>query len=207
MLVAGAGQATTLSGGVGDGAGGPLAAVVITATPAVPPPPAAASTAIMDQRGREFMPHVLAVRRGTAVSFPNSDRIQHHVYSFSGGNAFEIKLYRGTPPQPIVFNQPGIVVLGCNIHDWMLGYIYVADTPYFTVSDAHGQWALDLPPGRYRLSVWHPDAETGQLPPAREVEIGPAPPPPLDLRLPLRATRRSGKPPATLQEQSYSDAP
>lgn len=111
----------------------------------------------MDQRNKEFVPHVLAVHTGTNVTFPNSDNIRHQVYSFSPAKKFELRLYEGTPAAPLVMDKAGLVVLGCNIHDWMLGYIYVTDDPWFAVSDAKGQISFaDLPTGRYRVTLWHP---------------------------------------------------
>jgi plastocyanin len=109
----------------------------------------------MDQRNKEFVPHVLAVHSNTNVVFPNSDNIRHQVYSFSPTKRFELKLYEGTPAAQ-VFDKAGIVVLGCNIHDWMLGYIYVTDDPWFAVSDAKGQITFDLPAGHYDATLWHP---------------------------------------------------
>ena len=123
-------------------------------------------TAIMDQRAQQFAPNVLAVRSGTSVEFPNSDNIRHHVYSFSLAKRFELRLYQGTPSEPVTFDKPGVVVLGCNIHDWMVGYIYVTDDPWFAVSDEQGHLHLDqLPAGRYTVSLWHPQAP-GMLPQA-----------------------------------------
>jgi plastocyanin len=114
------------------------------------------AAADMGQRNKTFVPQVLAVQTGTAVSFPNFDTVRHHVYSFSQIKPFEIKLYAGTPAAPIVFDKPGTATLGCNIHDRMLGYIHVVDTPYFGVTDANGELTLDLPPGEHRLRVWIP---------------------------------------------------
>lgn len=111
----------------------------------------------MDQRGQRFAPHVLVVHTGTQVRFPNSDNIRHQVYSFSTAKRFELRLYKGTPAAPLLFDKPGVVVLGCNIHDWMLGYIYVTDDPRFGVSDAQGRVRLEqLPAGDYHLTLWHP---------------------------------------------------
>jgi plastocyanin len=139
-----------------DQQGQPLAdAVVSLQGPqgvAISPAPA-----IMDQVQKQFLPAVLAVRSGTRVSFPNRDDIRHQVYSFSSAKRFELRLYQGTPSEPVLFDQPGVVVLGCNIHDWMLGYIYVTDDPWFAVSDAAGQLQIDgLPAGRYQVTLWHP---------------------------------------------------
>ena len=111
----------------------------------------------MDQREQKFAPHVLAVHTNTQVRFPNSDNIRHQVYSFSTAKRFELRLYEGTPTDPLLFDKPGVVVLGCNIHDWMLGYIYVTDDPRFGVSDAQGRVRLDdLPAGAYHVTLWHP---------------------------------------------------
>lgn len=119
--------------------------------------PVGALKADMDQRGQKFAPHVLAVHTGTQVRFPNSDNIRHQVYSFSAAKRFELRLYEGTPTDPLLFDKPGVVVLGCNIHDWMLGYIYVTDDPRFGVSDAQGHVRLDnLPAGAYHVTLWHP---------------------------------------------------
>src|SRR3989338_522709 len=107
----------------------------------------------------EGQPLANAVLSGTAVSFPNSDNIRHHVYSFSLAKRFELRLYQGTPSEPVVFDKPGVVVLGCNIHDWMVGYVYVTDDPWFAVSDAQGKLNLEqLPAGTYTASLWHPQA-------------------------------------------------
>jgi len=93
---------------------------------------------------------------GTAVNFPNRDRMQHHVYSFSPARKFEIKLYYGKPSEPIVFDQPGVVVLGCNIHDQMVAWVVVVDTPLWARSNAGGHARIDgVPAGSYQLNVWH----------------------------------------------------
>ena len=113
--------------------------------------------AIMDQVQKQFLPAVLAVRSGTRVSFPNRDDIRHQVYSFSPAKRFELRLYKDTPSEPVLFDKPGLVVLGCNIHDWMVGYIYVTDDPWFAVSDEAGKLHIDdLPVGRYHVTLWHP---------------------------------------------------
>ncbi|MDE2400717.1 MAG: methylamine utilization protein [Burkholderiales bacterium] len=113
-------------------------------------------TANMAQKGRAFAPTLLVVQTGTSVLFPNFDTVRHHVYSFSPVKRFEIKLYAGTPATPVIFDKPGTATLGCNIHDKMLGYIHVVDTPYFGVTGNDGQVTLDLPAGEHRLRVWTP---------------------------------------------------
>ncbi len=123
--------------------------------------------AMIDQKDKEFVPRVIVVRAGTQVHFPNSDNIRHHVYSFSPAKTFEIPLYKGTPAAPIRFDQPGVVVLGCNIHDWMSAYVFVSETPYFATTGANGRAVLrDLPPGRYEVELWHPQLK-GPPRPAR----------------------------------------
>lgn len=111
----------------------------------------------IDQIGRRFVPHVSAVERGTTVEFPNSDQIRHSIYSFSAPKVFEIKLYEGFDAPPIRFDEPGVVVLGCNIHDYMLGYVYVVETAAFGVTDEQGVTTLDdLAPGTWEIRVRHP---------------------------------------------------
>lgn len=108
------------------------------------------------QANRQFDPQVRVVTVGTAVLFPNHDTVRHQVYSFSDTKKFELKLYAGTTAAPVVFDKPGIAVLGCNIHDNMVAWIIVVPTPYFGRSDPDGKVSLDnLPPGNYRLRTWH----------------------------------------------------
>lgn len=118
----------------------------------------------MDQRDRQFSPDLLVVPAGSAVAFPNSDDIRHHVYSFSPARRFELPLYAGSSAEPVEFPVPGVVVLGCNIHDWMQGHILVMDTPYVRealLGSSAEHW-LEAPPGDYLLRVWHArlDAES-----------------------------------------------
>ncbi|MDF3196383.1 methylamine utilization protein [Pseudomonas sp. 1928-m] len=151
-------HAASLQAELVDSQGQPLANAVLSLRSEVAPVVAPA-TAVMDQRSQQFAPNVLAVRSGTSVSFPNSDNIRHHVYSFSLAKRFELRLYQGTPSEPVIFDKPGVVVLGCNIHDWMVGYVYVTDDPWFAVSDAQGKLNLEqLPAGTYTASLWHPQA-------------------------------------------------
>ena len=116
---------------------------------------------VIEQVDREFVPYVSVVQTGTAVTFPNRDPILHHVYSFSPAKPFEIKLYTGKSPTEIVFDKPGVITLGCNIHDWMLAYVLVVSTPHFARTDASGNARLrDLPAGAYELRAWHPQQRT-----------------------------------------------
>ena len=114
----------------------------------------------MAQHNMQFDPFVLVVPVGAEVAFPNLDNVRHHVYSFSPAKRFELPLYAGVPSQPVMFDRPGIVVLGCNIHDWMVGYVYVSDSPYFAKTGKDGKALLtDLPPRAYVVRVWHPQLE------------------------------------------------
>jgi len=127
---------------------------------------------IVDQINLEFVPHVKPVIVGSPVYFPNKDDVRHHVYSFSPAKRFELPLYSGTPAAPVVFDRPGIVAIGCNIHDWMLGYIYVAETPYLARTGADGRARLEgLPAGRYVVRAWHPRMEGAEETTSRAVSL------------------------------------
>jgi plastocyanin len=169
---AGAGRAATIDLRARAADGTALADAVVAAYPLDFTPAPEPSAAVMDQRDRRFTPQVLAVRRGAEVTFPNSDKVSHHVYSFSPANRFEIFLARGEAPKSMRFDRPGIVTLGCNLHDWMLGYIAVVDTPYFGVTDEQGSARLErLPAGRYRVEVWHPRATDAKEKLERRAEL------------------------------------
>ncbi|MCF5706320.1 methylamine utilization protein [Pseudomonas syringae] len=161
MVSAANASAATFTAQMLDKQGRPLADAVVTLKG--PPNATPALKAAMDQRDQEFAPHVLAVHTNTQVKFPNSDNIRHQVYSFSPAKRFELRLYEGTPSEPLLFDKPGVVVLGCNIHDWMVGYIYVTDEPWFGVTDSNGQLKLDqMPAGHYQATLWHPQIEDMQ---------------------------------------------
>lgn len=138
--------------------GKPVSDVAVVLTPLTAVTTPAQTAAIVDQVQKQFTPYVSVVQVGSKISFPNKDNIRHHVYSFSPAKPFELKLYSGTPSQPMVFDKTGTVVLGCNIHDWMLAYVLVVDTPYFAVSDNNGNATVNnLVSTRYRVHIWHPD--------------------------------------------------
>jgi len=163
-----------------DAQGRPVAGAVLSVAGQAQRKPA--PVAIMDQLDKQFVPAVLAVATGTAVSFPNSDDIRHQVYSFSPAKRFELRLYEGTPSAPVGFDHPGLVVLGCNIHDWMLGYIYVTADPWFGVSDAQGLINLDAPAGQYPATLWHPALVDMQPMDAGTLLLGEDP---VELKLPV----------------------
>ena len=138
-----------------DARGGPIDVGVVWAVPEGRRPPPSARQAVMDQRNRAFVPHVLAIQTGTSVRFPNSDNVRHQVYSFSSAKKFQLPLYAGNPAGPVVFDKPGVVMLGCNIHDRMSAFIVVVDSPYFA-SLKDGRAVLgDLPDGRYGVHAWY----------------------------------------------------
>jgi plastocyanin len=112
--------------------------------------------AVVDQIDRAFAPDLLIIPVGSTVEFPNSDSVSHQIYSFSPTKRFQLPLYRGKPYPPVHFDQPGVVTLGCNIHDFMLAYLVVTDAPWYGRTDASGVWTTELPHGRYRVALWHP---------------------------------------------------
>lgn len=115
-------------------------------------------SAVMDQRDMRFQPHILIVEKGARVKFPNSDVIAHHVYSFSRPNDFVLPLYKGTPPGRIAMEYAGVVTLGCNIHDSMLGYIVVVDTATFGMTNTDGRASVSVSSdaNAYEVSIWSP---------------------------------------------------
>ena len=146
--------AAPLTVSVTDEQGKPLADAVVYVL-AKGLPARAPATAQIEQRGKEFVPRVTVIQTGTAVRFPNNDSVRHHVYSFSPVRAFDLKLYAGTPSEPVVFDKPGTAVLGCNVHDRMNAWVHVVDTPLFATTDADGRATLDVPAGAHRLRAWH----------------------------------------------------
>ncbi|MFK8019766.1 MAG: methylamine utilization protein [Pseudomonadales bacterium] len=139
----------------------PDAVVELAIAPAPSQGPSTAS-AIMDQVGRQFAPRVLAIHKGRNVELPNSDNVRHHVYSFSPAKTFELKLYKGVAGKPLSFDTVGLVTLGCNIHDRMIGYIYVSEFQHVAVSDEKGRIKFDVYSPPATASVWHPDQENAQ---------------------------------------------
>jgi len=149
-----------------DDKGQPVEDAVVIAVPEVEGgrrPSGRPRDGVVDQVDKEFMPKVTAILVGTSVTFPNHDNVRHQVYSFSPGKRFELPLYAGVPAQPVVFDKPGVIVLGCNIHDWMVGYVYVSESPYFAKSGKDGIATLsDLPPRTYLVRVWHAQSEVAE---------------------------------------------
>jgi len=141
----------------------------------------------VEQAERRFTHRVTVVPVGSEVQFPNRDKVRHHVYSFSPTKTFELKLYTGTPANPVLFDKPGIAVLGCNIHDTMVAWVVVVETPYYGVAGAPGSVKLDnVPPGTYKLRSWHPAMPPG-APALEQVLVVPASGASLGLQLPVAA--------------------
>jgi plastocyanin len=190
LALSGLVRASTVEALVLTPAGKPVADAAVVLEPMAPVQARSRAPASVEQRGREFIPYVTIVQTGTAVDFPNNDTIRHHVYSFSAPKRFEIKLYAGKPGQPIVFDKPGEVAIGCNIHDWMEAHVLVVDSPFFAKTAADGKAAIqNVPAGRYRLQLWHPQQKTHAAP--AEIQIGAAPSP---LKLVLDVKPRELKP-------------
>ncbi len=129
------------------------------------------------QADKRFVPVVTVVTVGTSVSMPNRDTVRHHVYSFSPAKKFEIKLDVGTPAAPVVFDQPGIAVLGCNIHDQMAAWVLIVDTPWHGRAGAAGRVSLpQVPAGSYKLRAWHPSLPGGDPASEQALRVESAPP-------------------------------
>jgi plastocyanin len=160
-LLARPAAAADLSVMVRNGAGKPVADAVITVYPAsggaVSEPIHFGWPLRMQQQHLTFSPFVLIAPVGGAVAFPNLDAVRHNVYSFSPAHPFELKLYGTDETRTVRFDKVGAVALGCNIHDFMVAFVKVVDTPYAAKTDAAGLVDLHgLPPGAAVLHVWHP---------------------------------------------------
>ena len=158
-------QASEIHAVVKDQKGKAVADAVILVTPADPRNAlrARAPAAAVDQVDKQFVPYVKPIFVGSTIRFPNSDNIRHQVYSFSPAKKFELPLYSGTDAPPVMFDKPGVVVLGCNIHDWMIGYIYVSETPFFAKTGPLGTAVInDLPAGEYTVRIWHPSMDRAE---------------------------------------------
>lgn len=142
---------------VKDSRGAPVADAVVYATPLSGKAPQRPQPAVVAHQNQQFVPFVTAVQVGTLINLPNRDTVKHHAYSISPARKFDLPLYAGTPQAPLLFDKPGIVTIGCNIHDWMLAYVCVVETPFSALTGADGRAQLrGLAPGAYRVEVWQP---------------------------------------------------
>jgi len=123
---------------------------------------------IVNTKDRRFTPRVTTVPVGSEVVFPNGDPIIHNVFSVSRGNRFDLGRYKTGPGKSTTFQTPGLVRIYCNVHESMIAYVLVLDTPYAGSPESDGRFRLDgLPSGKGTLHVWH--ERTG--PWSRDVEL------------------------------------
>jgi len=190
LLVSSRSWAGDITGRVVTPAGEPVAqAIVFIEAGSVPEPSGERAPVIMDQVDKEFIPHLLPIVVGTPVRFPNHDQIHHHVYSFSRLMSFDLPLYRDEEPPPVVFDRPGVVRVGCNIHDWMSGVIFVLPTEYFATTDANGAFAIkNVPAGSHTVLAWHERSAQKVGATAQPVQVG-SEPVALRFALPLQEVR------------------
>jgi len=143
------------------------------------------------QQDLSFIPFVSAFQKGSSVDFPNMDKTRHHVYSFSAAKVFELKLYANKPEAPVLFDQAGIIALGCNIHDYMQAYIYIGDSQLLQVTDLKGQVQFpQLADGDYQLKLWHPWQNTDWVPQQIQIKNGQV----LSFQLAITAQEKPKKP-------------
>jgi len=163
-----------------DGSGHVMRDAVVSLVPnEVSRMPAASTllgvTSIIDQRNEMFVPLVSIVPAGGTIMFTNSDHTMHHVYSFAPIRQFEFVLNSGEKSGAVRFDHAGIAAVGCNIHDQMIAYVYVTESPWTVLTGADGIARLELPVGAYRTSLWHPEMAPGREVPATSVVIGNGP--------------------------------
>ena len=121
---------------------------------------AQAARIVMDQRNLAFYPHVLVIRVGTTVDFPNSDKVFHNVFSFRDGKKFDLGMYPTGTSKRIVFDKPGLARLFCNIHPNMAAYVMAVDTPYYAMSDETGAFTIaKVPPGTSTYRAGRPGGQ------------------------------------------------
>lgn len=157
-------MAATLKLQVADQGGKPLADAVATLTPETPDtaPKPAPRDHFIDQKDETFLPLVEIVAAGDQVIFRNSDRTRHHVYTFSPLGQFEFVLKPNESSAPVKLQKPGVIPVGCNIHDFMINYLFVTDSRWAAKSDAQGVATLnDVPSGTYTVKWWHPRQRPG----------------------------------------------
>jgi plastocyanin len=172
-------MATTVKLQVSDQNGRPLADAVATLYPEAPDPaparPAAAREHIVDQKNETFLPLVEIVPVGDSVMFRNSDRTRHHVYTFSplATPPFDFILKPNESSAPILLQKAGVIPVGCNIHDFMINYLFVTDSRWAAKSDDKGAATLvDVPPGAYTVKLWHPRLRPGAAQLAQPLTVG-----------------------------------
>ena len=188
------GLAASVDALVRDAKGTALEDAVVWVAPKSGNAPRPRREATIEQVDKRFVPLVTVVQAGTQVRFPNRDEVRHHVYSFSPAKPFEIKLYAGTPADPVLFDKAGEVVLGCNIHDHMIAYVLVVDSPWFAKAGKDGRVRIEgLPAGEYDVQAWHYGQASAS--PARVLRVRADETATAEFALALRPG--SGRPPGT----------
>ncbi|MFT4074211.1 MAG: hypothetical protein QM647_01685 [Asticcacaulis sp.] len=173
-LIGPAAHAAALTVDVRNSGGAPVPFAVVTWTPATGttiPATEKNKAFVMAQKNIQFAPFVLAVPVGATVAFPNEDRVNHHVYSFSPAQPFQFPLYGKGKSRTMSFPHPGTVALGCNIHDSMSAYIRVVNTPFYATTDASGRVSLTVPDGAGTLAVWQPTLDAPEHQVSRPLTI------------------------------------
>jgi plastocyanin len=195
LLVCGPAAATNVAAYVTDQDGKPVANAVVSIVADGRTMPAPAThldpARIIDQRDETFIPLVTILPRDGRVVFANNDKTKHQVYSFSPIKQFEITLAQGERSPSFAFDKAGVAVLGCNIHDHMIAYVFVSDSPWTAITGPNGRTVIsDVPPGNYNIHVWHPQLPPGTAAPEQPIllsgettEFSPrlklSPPPPM----------------------------
>jgi plastocyanin len=171
-----AASAATVDVTITDSKGAPAANAVVSLAPQETTATIASRTpekSLIDQRHETFLPLVVVVRKGGEVVFTNNDVTMHQVYSFSPIRQFQFEIDKGRISKPVVFDKPGVAAIGCNIHDNMVAYVFVADAPFAVVTDAGGHAEIhDVPDGRYFAGVWHPQLRVGRKPAPSALTVG-----------------------------------
>lgn len=156
LLLAVTASAGTIEGRVTTPRSDDVAGVVVSVEDIDARIPAPSSTAVMDQKGLRFVPHVLAIQAGTTVEFPNSDPLSHNVFSISETKRFNLGLYDKGTVRRLRFDQPGVVQLLCNVHLEMSAFVVILKNPYFARVNADGTYRITgVPAGKHRVRSWH----------------------------------------------------
>jgi plastocyanin len=171
-------HASVVTIAVNDGHGRPVANAVVELTADLAAPAAenhVAAKAVIDQRHETFLPLVSVIRKGGEVVFTNNDTTMHQVYSFSAIKQFQFEIDQGQRSQPVVFDKAGVASIGCNIHDQMITYVYVAASPNAAIADATGHVTFTVPPGAYHAAAWHPQLSPSSTMPQQAIAVSAAP--------------------------------
>jgi plastocyanin len=172
LMTPGLAPAATVTIDVRGAGGAPLVDAVVTVEVPGAPRAVPRGSYAMEQKGIAFRPHVLVVPVGATVAFPNRDSVRHHVYSFSKTKRFDLKLYGRDETRSVVFDRPGVVALGCNIHDSMSGFIVVSNSSLVAITDRGGRATIaNVPPGAATVRVWSPEIGTSDNGYARPVVV------------------------------------